>query len=106
VPLVWSSISIAPLFDAPLFSSQEHVRKPNPEFYDRALGRLNVSAPDCLFVADGDNGELAAAKSIGMQVVMIRPSDLLNDYRQDPEDDWDGPRIERLSELLHLEILK
>jgi FMN phosphatase YigB (HAD superfamily) len=72
-----------------------------PEFFNRALERLKVSASECLFVADGDNGELAAAKKIGMPAVMIRPSDLLNDYRQDPEEDWDGPRIERLSELLH-----
>jgi len=100
VPLIWPELSFAPLFDEPLFSSQERVRKPDQEFYHRALSRLNVSAQDCLYVADGDNGELAAAKKIGMKVVMIRPSDLLNDYRQDPEEDWDGPRIERLSELL------
>jgi len=105
VPEIWPSLTFAPLFDEPLFSSQERLRKPMPEFFQRALERLNVSASECLFVADGDNGELAAAKKIGMHVVMIRPSDLLNDYRQDPEEDWDGPRIERLSELLHLETI-
>jgi putative hydrolase of the HAD superfamily len=105
VPEIWPSLTIASMFDVPLFSSQERLRKPMPEFFLRALERLNVSASDCLFVADGDNGELAAAKKLGMPVVMIRPSDMLNDYRQDPEEDWDGSRIERLSELLHLEIL-
>ncbi len=105
VPEIWPSLTIASMFDEPLFSSKELLRKPMPEFYHRAFERLNVLAPECLFVADGDNGELAASKKIGMPVVMIRPSDLLNDYRQDPEEDWDGPRIERLSELLHLEIL-
>jgi putative hydrolase of the HAD superfamily len=105
VPEIWPSLTIASMFDEPLFSSKELLRKPMPEFYHRALERLNVPAPECLFVADGDNGELAAAKKLGMPVVMIRPSDLLNDYRQDPEEDWDGPRIERLSELLHLENL-
>ncbi len=105
VPEIWPSLNIASMFDVPLFSSQERLRKPLPEFYLRALGRLNVPASDCLYVADGDNGELAAAKKLGMPVVMIRPSDLLNDYRQDPEEDWEGPRIERLTELLHLEIL-
>jgi putative hydrolase of the HAD superfamily len=105
VPEIWPSLNIAPMFDEPLFSSQERLRKPLPEFYHRALGRLNVAASDCLYVADGDNGELAAAEKLGMPGVMIRPPDLLNDYRQDPEEDWDGLRIERLSELLHLEIL-
>ena len=105
VPEVWSSLTIASMFDEPLFSSKELLRKPLPEFYLRALERLNVSAPECLFVADGDNGELAAAKKLGMPAVMIRPANMLNDYRQDPEEDWDGPRIERLTELLHLEIL-
>jgi putative hydrolase of the HAD superfamily len=100
VPVIWPSLTIASMFDEPLFSSQERLRKPMPEFFNRALERLNVNADECLYVADGDNGELAAAKKIGMPVVMIRPSDLLNDYRQDPEEDWDGPRIERLSELL------
>jgi putative hydrolase of the HAD superfamily len=105
VPIIWPSLAFAPIIDEPLFSSAEKLRKPEPEFYLRALTRLNVEPSDCLYVADGDNGELAAAKKLGMRVVMIRPSDLLNDYRQDPEEDWDGPRIERLSELLHLEIL-
>ncbi len=108
VPEIWPSLTIASLFDEPLFSSKELLRKPMPEFYHRALERLNIPASECLFVADGDNGELAAAKKLGMPVVMIRPSDLLNDYRQDPEEDWDGPRIERLSELLLMdfELLK
>jgi len=105
VPEIWPSLNIASMFDEPLFSSQERLRKPLPEFYHRALERLNVVASECLYLADGDNGELAAAKKLGMPVVMIRPFDLLNDYRQDPEEDWDGPQIERLSELLHLEIL-
>jgi putative hydrolase of the HAD superfamily len=105
VPLIWPSITLAPVIDEPLFSCQEGLRKPMPEFFERAMARLDVSSSECLYVADGDNGELAAAKKLGMPVVMIRPSGLLNDYRQNPEEDWDGPRIERLSELLDLGIL-
>ncbi|HEY3874455.1 MAG TPA: HAD family hydrolase [Candidatus Kapabacteria bacterium] len=100
VPIIWPSLAFASMIDYPLFSSVEKIRKPTPEFYLRALERLNVEANECLYVADGDNGELAAAKKIGMDAVMIRPSHLLNDYRQDPEEDWAGHRIETLSELL------
>lgn len=102
VPIIWPTLAFAAIIDHPLFSSVEKIRKPEPEFYHLALDRLNVEPSNCLYVADGDNGELAAAKKIGMEVVMIRPSDLLNDYRQDPEDDWAGTRIERLSELIRM----
>jgi putative hydrolase of the HAD superfamily len=102
VPEMWNTLDLASVIDVPLFSCREGLRKPMPEFYQRAMERLVVEASECLYVADGDNGELAAAKKIGMPVVMIRPSDLLDDYRQDPEEDWDGRRIERLSELLSL----
>ena len=105
VPDIWPNLSVAPLFDTLLFSSVELLRKPMPEFFERALERMDVSAHECLFVADGDNGELAAARSLGIPSVMIRPSDRLEDYRQNPEEDWDGIRIERLSELLELEHL-
>ncbi len=106
VPELWSENILSTVIDVPLFSSIEFLRKPIPEFYERALARLNVPPAECLFVADGDNGELAAARRLGMPAVMIRPSDLLNDFRQTPEDDWDGPRIERLSELLLTEFIK
>ncbi|MDP4199933.1 MAG: HAD-IA family hydrolase [Bacteroidota bacterium] len=105
VPILWQTHEFAPLFDEPLFSCEEGLRKPMPEFYDRALRRLGFAAAECLYVADGDNGELAQAKVLGMPVVMIRPAGLLNDYRVFPEEDWDGPRIERLGELLHSELL-
>jgi putative hydrolase of the HAD superfamily len=104
VPVIWPSLTLAPVIDEPLFSCEEGLRKPMPEFFLRALDRLGVSASECLYVADGDNGELAQARALGMPVVMIRPSDLLNDYRQNAEEDWDGPRIERLSELLEFQF--
>ncbi|SRR5581483_9474594 len=100
VPMLWPNLEFAAVIDHPLFSSSERLRKPMPEFYERALERMNVKAAECLFVADGDNGELAAARKLGFDVVMIRPSWLLNDYRQNAEEDWEGPRIERLSELI------
>ena len=102
VPLLWPAHPFAAVIDRPLFSCSEGLRKPMPEFYERALERMQVAANECVYVADGDNGELAAAKKLGFEVIMIRPSNLLNDYRQDPEEDWDGPRIERLSELLEM----
>lgn len=105
VPSIWPNLSVAPLFDTLLFSSVELLRKPMPDFFERALERMEVSPAECLFVADGDNGELAAAQALGIPAVMIRPSERLEDYRQNPEEDWNGIKIERLSELLKLEYL-
>lgn len=102
VPMLWPSLPFVDVIEHPLFSCSEGLRKPMLEFYQRAFERMDVAPEDCLYVADGDNGELAAAKSLGMPVIMIRPSWLLNDYRHNPEEDWDGPRIERLSELLDI----
>ena len=102
VPLIWPSLILAPLIDEPLFSCWEGMRKPMAEFYERAMTRLGVAASECLYVADGDNGELAQARALGMPTIMIRPAGLINDYRTNPEDDWEGPKIERLSDLLPL----
>jgi putative hydrolase of the HAD superfamily len=102
VPEMWSATPFANIIDEPLFSCAEGLRKPMPEFYDRALTRLGVAAADCLYVADGDNGELAAATKVGMPAIMIRPANLLDDFRTHSEEDWEGPRIERLAELMEM----
>ncbi len=102
VPEIWPKIAFAPIIDQPLFSCNEGLRKPMPEFYERALTRLGVQPAECLYVADGDNGELKQSKALGISTVMIRNSGQLNDYRTDPEDDWTGPKIECLSDLLTL----
>ena len=104
VPELWISHPFAELINVPLFSCNEGLRKPTLEFYYRALERLNVRSHECLYVADGDNGELAAASGVGMEVIMIRVPEEIDPFLNNRED-WDGPRIERLSELLHLEIL-
>ncbi|HET6401206.1 MAG TPA: HAD family hydrolase [Candidatus Kapabacteria bacterium] len=103
VPELWPSLEFAPLIEFPLFSCREGLRKPMPEFFFRALERLEVTPPDCLYVADGDSGELAASKALGMPAMMIRNGD--DEFRIDSEE-WDGPRIERLSELLQHESLQ
>jgi putative hydrolase of the HAD superfamily len=102
VPEMWSATPFADIIDEPLFSCSEGLRKPMPEFYERALVRLGVHAADCLYVADGDNGELAAATKVGMPAIMIRPSHVTDDFRTHAEDDWQGPRIERLAELVNM----
>ncbi len=103
VPELWPSLEFAFVIEIPLFSCREWLRKPMPEFFLRALERLEVAPPECLYVADGDSGELASATALGMPAMMIRNGE--DEFRIDSEE-WDGPRIERLSELLQHESLQ
>src|SRR4030042_1235205 len=60
---------------------------------------------DCLYIGDGDSHELTGAASVGMHPVLIRASHEDNDeaLRSNPEiDDWAGPRIRWLKEVLDL----
>lgn len=103
IPEIWQSLEIAKLIDIPLFSCREKLRKPMPEFFQRALEKFQVKPSECLYVADGDNGEMAAATGLGIPAILIRNGD--DEFRQDAEE-WNGPRIERLSELLQHESLQ
>jgi len=59
-------------FDTLVFSAEEGLAKPDPEIYRRALGRLNVSAPEAVFVDDFiENVE--AARGLGMGGVHFQP---------------------------------
>jgi FMN phosphatase YigB (HAD superfamily) len=55
-----------------------------------------VEAEEAVFVGDGANDELAGAERVGMTAVGVdSPGGEL-------PDDWDGPRIRGLPELLEL----
>jgi putative hydrolase of the HAD superfamily len=72
------------------------LRKPDPRIYRLALDQLGVEPEQAVFVGDGANDELAGAERVGMTAVGVdSPGGEL------PED-WDGPRIRALPELLEL----
>jgi len=102
IPEMWPATSFNAVIDVPLFSCREGFRKPMPEFFQRALNKFGVKAAECLYVADGDNGELAAATALAMSAIMIRTGD--DEFRNE-EEEWDGVRISSLSELLSFTTL-
>jgi len=59
-------------FDVIVISGEEGVEKPDPEIYRRALGRLNVSAPEAVFVDDMPVN-VEAARGLGMRGVHFQP---------------------------------
>jgi putative hydrolase of the HAD superfamily len=101
-PRLWAATELAARFDATVFSCQEHVRKPEPAIYLRALERLQLDRARCAFVGDGGSHELSGATAVGLAAFRYR----FPDERQDPadrvdsEDDWSGPRLRDLRELL------
>jgi putative hydrolase of the HAD superfamily len=75
-------------FDVVVESSKVGVRKPEPEFYERACELLGVTPPECVFLDDlGIN--LKPARDMGMTTIKVGEP---------------GPAIEELSRLLDLPL--
>jgi putative hydrolase of the HAD superfamily len=96
VALMWPETEFPGLFDVEVFSATCGLRKPDPRIYRLALDELGVEPEEAVFVGDGANDELAGAERVGMRAVGVEsPGGEL-------PDDWAGPRIRALQELLEL----
>jgi putative hydrolase of the HAD superfamily len=62
-------LGLAPLVEVVLISEREAVRKPAREIFLRAAERLGVPAPECLFVGDNPEADVAGALAAGMRAV-------------------------------------
>ena len=79
------------------------MRKPDPEIYLLACEMLGVEPADCVYVGDGAYGELTGAAAVGMTPYLLRDPDL--DHEEmlvTDRDDWTGPSIAHLSDVLGL----
>ncbi|HXG51147.1 MAG TPA: HAD-IA family hydrolase [candidate division Zixibacteria bacterium] len=103
IPLLWPETSFAGLIDAPVFSSRVGMKKPDVRIFGLACEGLGVSPELCLYVADGENYELAAASRAGLQPVLFRPPQQAADksWRRESRE-WRGPVITDLTEVLEL----
>jgi len=63
---------VGELFDLVVDSSQEGMRKPNPAIFRLTLERLGGLAPERTVFLDDCEGNVKAAKSLGMQTVHVR----------------------------------
>jgi putative hydrolase of the HAD superfamily len=61
------------LFDTIVDSSHEGVRKPNPVIYHTALERLGVSHPSRAVFLDDFEGNVIAARTLGMHGIVVGP---------------------------------
>ena len=103
IPILWPETAFADLFDSLIFSSREGLKKPDPRIYHLACERLGAAPEQCLYIADGENYELAAARKIGLDAVLIRNSsqNLSRDLHQEANE-WEGPSVNSLTEVAGL----
>jgi putative hydrolase of the HAD superfamily len=106
VPPLWQEGPLATLVDAPVFSSDVGMMKPDPQIYRLVCFQLEVAPERCLFVGDGGARELTGARKLGMEVVLLRVPGEEHTwfdaaYRQDALE-WEGATVTDLSELPEL----
>lgn len=99
VETLWEESALAGLFDAEIFSSRLGVSKPDPRIYLACCEALGVEPHEAVFVGDGANDELAGARRVGMEAILIHRPDEgpLWDLH-----DWDGPRVTSIPDVLAL----
>ncbi|MEQ4204614.1 HAD family hydrolase [Actinopolymorpha sp. B9G3] len=99
LPEVWNELPIADHVDAPVFSVQIGVKKPDPAIYLRACERLGVEPTDCVYVGDGDSNELVGAATVGMRPRRLLMPDHADAHVFDPVT-WTGDTIASLTAVL------
>jgi putative hydrolase of the HAD superfamily len=102
-PAEWPRTTLAPWFDATVFSCLVGLKKPDPRIYHLALGKLGVTAGEVLYIGDGSSHELSGAAALGMTAVLLKaPGEQHADvYRLDLED-WPGQSVTSLREVPNL----
>jgi putative hydrolase of the HAD superfamily len=101
IPIIWPETVFADLIDTAVFSCRARLMKPDPHIYHLACERLGVRPEDCLYIADGENHELAAAAKVGIHPVLIRTSsqETRSELRREASE-WQGTAITALPEVI------
>lgn len=73
VPAIWPETPFVPLFDVTVFSCSVGLKKPDHQIYKLTIERLGVESKYCLYVANGQSGELRGACEVAMYPVLITP---------------------------------
>ena len=98
--IVWDETPFKNIIDITVFSCAVGLMKPDPRIYHLALEKLQVKPNECLYIADGMDGELKAAAAVGMTPVRIS---FPHANKNDPYlEDWQGATITSLTEVLDL----
>lgn len=103
IPLLWQETDFASAIDTPIFSCLTRLKKPDERIYHLACEQLGSKPESCLYIADGEEYELAAAAKVGLQPVLIRSSseEPLSELHREARE-WRGLAIATLPEVLAL----
>jgi putative hydrolase of the HAD superfamily len=100
VETAWPETEFAGLFDAEVFSNAVALAKPDPRIYLHCCELLGIEPQEAVFVGDGANDELAGARRVGMEAILIhRPGE---DPLWPEVQEWDGPRVTSIPAVLDL----
>ncbi len=100
-PANWNNSAFRGLIDITIFSCLVKIKKPDPRIYQQACLGLEESPQNCLYIGDGSSQELTGARNAGLHPVLIQvPYEKDYDFVQLDAEDWDGPAISSLSEVL------
>lgn len=88
-------------FEVICASAEEGVDKPDPELFRRALVRAGCAPHDAVMIGDRTDNDVAPAKSLGMQTVLIRQGygghDVIHHEGEIPD-----ATVDHLTELLEI----
>jgi putative hydrolase of the HAD superfamily len=97
IEVLWPETAFAGLFDAEIFSSRVGLSKPDPRIYLACCEALGVEPHEAVFVGDGANDELAGARRVGMDAILIHREGEAPLWGLDA---WDGPRVTTIPGVL------
>lgn len=101
LPELWKETPYAPFIDIAVFSFLAGMNKSNTFIFRLTVKELGVNPSKCLYIADGNRNELANASKLGMHSLQLLIPDEF-DENNPIREDWDGPVISSLNEVLNL----
>ena len=108
LPDAWDQTEFAPYFNVTVFSCKQGTKKPDPLMYETACQSLKIAPEKCLYIGDGGSNELTGALNVGMTPVLL--FDLEEESNPDTHrvegEEWYGPKINTLSEVLGLLVFE
>ena len=102
LPVFLPRLPIARLLDVQVLSVRLGRCKPDPVLYLTACRRLGLRPQECLYVGDGGSRELTGARAAGLSAVRLAAADLAGHLVFNPDTDWPGPELSRLSDVIDL----
>ena len=69
--MAFERVGLAQYFDIFLTSKELGARKPQAEFFTRALGQLNVEAGNAIMVGNDYEKDIAPASAVGLRTILI-----------------------------------